>query len=84
MAIAAWAEVTNTSGNITATERASVAVTFDSILDMVMGAAEATAWVKVGTPEAVSEPEEQAQARNKGILPFPADEAQVRLFSRTM
>jgi hypothetical protein len=60
-AIAAWAEVTNTSGNITATERASVAVTFDSILDMVMGAAEATAWVKVGTPEAVSEPEEQAQ-----------------------
>src|SRR5262249_6154750 len=33
----------------------------DTIRDRIMGAAEATAWVKVDTPEATSEAEEMAQ-----------------------
>jgi hypothetical protein len=53
--------VDNPEGNKHPSEIAIAAVSFDNILDMLMTAAEATAWVKAGTPEAISEPEERAQ-----------------------
>src|SRR5262249_14223903 len=55
-------EKPNPEGTNLPEEKALAAIGLpDSIRDMVMGAAEATAWVKVGTPDAISEPEERAQ-----------------------
>ncbi len=53
--------VDNPEGNQHPSEIAIAAVSMDTILDMLMTAAEATAWVKVGTPEAISEPEQREQ-----------------------
>jgi hypothetical protein len=53
--------VHNPDGNKHPSEIACVAVSSDVLLDMVMDAAEATAWVHVGMPAAISGPEEQAQ-----------------------
>ena len=53
--------VDNPEGNKHPSEIAIAAVSMDNILDMLMTAAEATAWVKAGTPEAISKPEERAQ-----------------------
>jgi hypothetical protein len=55
-----WDKMPGTEGEISAMKQATSAITWGS-LDMVMGVAEATAWVKVNTPEAISEPEERAQ-----------------------
>jgi hypothetical protein len=41
---------------------AAVVMMGDSVVDTMMTAAEATAWVKVGTPDAISELEEREQA----------------------
>ncbi len=62
--VRAWASamaVPSPTGNRTPASLAAVAVSRDNLRDMVMDAAEATAWVKVGTPEATSAPEEKAQ-----------------------
>jgi hypothetical protein len=53
--------VHNPEGNKHPSEIGIAAVSRDNILDMLMDAADATAWVKVGTPEATSEPEEREQ-----------------------
>jgi hypothetical protein len=53
--------VDNPEGNHHPSELAISAVSMDTILDMLMTAAEATAWIKAGTPDAISEPEEREQ-----------------------
>jgi hypothetical protein len=53
--------VDNPEGDKHPSEVAIAAVNMDNILDILMTAAEATAWVKAGTPEAISEPEESEQ-----------------------
>jgi hypothetical protein len=55
--------VENPEGDKHPSEIAIAAVSMDTTLDILMTAAEATAWVKVGTPEAINEPEEREQCR---------------------
>jgi hypothetical protein len=55
-------EIPNPEGNQLPETHALGAINFSaSLVDMLIRVAEATAWVKVGTPEAVSEPEQRAQ-----------------------
>jgi hypothetical protein len=55
-------EIPNPDGNQLPETHALGAINFStSLVDMLLRVAEATAWEKVGTPEAVSEPEERAQ-----------------------
>ena len=53
--------VDNPQGNKHPSELAIAAVSMETLLDMLMTAAEATAWVKAGTPEAISAPEQWEQ-----------------------